>query len=179
MEKQNFNIKIYEACSDDELRPIMMCVHFINGFAYASEGHIAVKQSLEYHSIINPEVLNGKSIHRDNFKNIMQFEIAECTESGVVCKDSDGRTALFDYFDRKGEKIPDFEKVMQAGDIKEVRFIGLNFKLVEKLQKAMHSPSGNFRLRFHGNDKGIIIDVADIPNQVAIAIPCLIEEGLF
>jgi len=179
MEKQNFNVKIYEACSDDELRPIMMCVHFKDGYAYASEGHILVKQSLEYHSIINPEILNGRSIHRDNFKNIMQFEIAECTEDGIVCKDADGRTAVFDYFDMKGESMPDFEKFFNGNEIKEVRFIGLNFKLINKLEKAMHNPIGIFRLRFQGNDKCVMIDVADIPNQWAIIMPALIEEGLF
>lgn len=179
MDKQNFTIKIYEACSDDELRPIMNCVHFENGFAYATNGHIAVKQSLEYHTIIDPEILNGKSIHRDNFKNIMQFEIAQCTENGIVCKDSDGRTAVFDYFDTKGENFPNIESVLNFGEQKEIRFLGVAPKYIDKLNKSMHNPNGSFRLRFYGNDKGIKVDVPDIPDQVAVLMPVMIDESLF
>lgn len=179
MEKQNFTIKIYEACSDDELRPIMNCVHFENGFAYATDGHIAVKQSLEYHSIINPEILNGRSIHRDNFKNIMQFEIAECTENGIVCKDNDGRTAVFDYFDTHGENYPNIESVLKFEESKEIKFLGLKPMFIEKLRKSMHNPSGTFRLQFYGIDKRIKVDVPDIPNQLAILMPALVEDVLF
>lgn len=39
MEKFNFTTKLHVACSDDELRPIMNCVHFVGGFAYASNGN--------------------------------------------------------------------------------------------------------------------------------------------
>lgn len=66
-DKFNFTTKLHEACADDALRPVMMCVHFMNGFACASDAHIAVRQSLEYHSIINPELLDGKSLHKDNY----------------------------------------------------------------------------------------------------------------
>ena len=34
-----------------------------------------VKSSLEYHSVINPEFLDGKSIHKDNFKEILKTDV--------------------------------------------------------------------------------------------------------
>jgi hypothetical protein len=179
MEKQNFNIKIYEACSEDVLRPVMMCVHFIGGFAYASDGCMVVKQSLDYHSVINPEVLDGKSIHRDNFKNIMQFEIAECTEEGVVCKDNDGRTAVFDYFDRKDMVLPNFEAILSLGKSEPVPFIGITPKLLDRVSKAMHSPSGALRVQFYGVDKPMRLDDPLIENQVAILSPAMLSESLF
>lgn len=34
MDKETFTLNVYECCSDDDLRPIMNCVHFKGGYAY-------------------------------------------------------------------------------------------------------------------------------------------------
>ena len=178
MDRENFNTKLHEVCSTDELRPIMMCVHFVNGFAYAADSSICIKQSLEYHSIINPESLEGKSIHRDSYKNIMQFEKAECTEEGILCSDPDGRKAFFEYFKRDGD-IPDFDKLFKGFKETKVPFIGMNPKLINRLSAAMHSIDGILRLRFQTLDKAIFIDCVGIPNQEGILMPALINDTLF
>lgn len=179
MEKQTFTLKLHECCGDDDIRPIMMCVHFKNGYAYASDGHVVIKQSLDYHTIIDPEHLEGKSLHKDNFKAVMGFETAKCDDAGIACFDSDGRTAFFEYFDRKDIEMPDFEKVFIPSGTKEVPFIGISPQYVNMLSKAMHAPSGVCRFKFQGIDKPILIDVPEIPQQYAVLMPALLNDTLW
>jgi hypothetical protein len=179
MEKYNFTTKLYEACSSDPIRPIMMCVHFSNGFACAANGMIAIRQSLEYHSIIDPENLDNKSIHRESFKQIMGFEFATANEDGVECKDSDGRAAFFEYFDRKGAEIPDYDKVFQKVNLVHLPFIGFNPEQFYKLSKALYAPTLNIRVRFQGIDKAMLVDVIGVENQEAIIMPVILNDSLF
>jgi len=179
MDKETFTLNVYECCSDDDLRPIMNCVHFKGGYAYASDSSVAIKQSLEYHTIINPEHLEGKSLHRDNFKAIMGFERAECDDAGIACTDHDGRAAFFEYFDLKGQEMPDFDKVIRPLGGQSVDFIGISPKYVAILAKAMHAPGKIFRFKFQGKDKPVLVDVPDIPNQIGLIAPALLNDTLW
>lgn len=179
MNKYNFTTKLHEACAKDELRPLLNCVHFSGGFAYASNAHLLIKQSLEYHSILNPEMLDNKSIHRENYKNILSFDIAECNKEGVECKDKDGRTAFFSYFDREDQEIPAFDEVLQKTSLVQLSFIGIQPKWFKVLSNALHSTDGNIRMRFQGIDRPILIDAIGIEDQEAIIMPVILEDVLF
>jgi hypothetical protein len=179
MEKKTFTTKLYEVCSSDELRPVMMCIHFLNGFAYASDGHMCVKQSLEYHTILGIDFLEGKSIHKDNYKAVMGFETAECNEDGITCNDSDGRTAFYDFFDLKGVEMPNFESVLKPVGQKSIEFIGITPEYLSRIWKALHVPSNVLRLQFQGVDKPILIDTPEIENQWAILMPAMVEDSLW
>jgi len=178
--KYTFTTKLYEVCADDKLRPLMQCVHFKDGFAYASNGYISIKQTLELHSVMNKELLEDKSIHKDSYKAIMAFEIAECNEEGIYCKNTSGQTAFFGYFDRMGEMIPNFEKAMQTGKgLTSLSFIGLDPDLLNKLSKAIYNPSNNMRMQFTGIDSAIIIDAVGVDGQSARLAPRMINDSLF
>jgi len=179
MEKETFTTKLHEACSSDELRPVMMCIHFLDGFAYASDGMIVIKQSLEYHSIINSSSLNGKCLHKDNYKAIMQFEKATCDDLGVSCIAPDGRSAFFEYFDLKGVQMPNFESVLKPVASTPVSYIGIRPDLLNRLSKAMHSPDGILRIRFQGVDRWALVDVVGIENQCGVIMPAIINDTLF
>lgn len=178
MEKYNFTTKLHLACSADELRPIMGCVHFERGFAYASNGNLVIRQSLEYHSILEPVFLDGKSIHRENYSNIMQFEVATANEDGIQCQNKDGRSAFFEYFDRKGQDIPDFDKVIGQFNAYGVDFIGLSPKNIDIIGKALYS-GDQIRVRFAGIDKGMMIDVPAYEEQCAYLMPVILNGTLF
>lgn len=179
MDKFNFSTKIYEACSKDDIRPIMNCVHFQGGFLFASNGVVAVRQSLEYHSILQPENLEGASIHRESFKNILLFDEVTAGLDGVTCKGTDGREAYFTYFDRKGEPIPNFDSIFNSYKAKGVDFIGFNPDQMKILMAALYMPSGYVRVNFGGVDRGMWVDVPGVPYQDAIIVPVLIEGTLF
>jgi hypothetical protein len=179
MEKFNFTTKLHLACSNDELRPIMNCVHFAGGFAYATNGNLVVKQSLEYHSILDAQNLDGKSLHRENYKNIMQFEVARANQDGIECSNADGRKAFFEYFDMKGEKMPNFDAVITKDQAKQVGFIGLSPELMKIVMEAMYLPDGYARVSFYGIDRPMLLDAPGVDNQIGVVMPVLVEPTLF
>lgn len=181
-QKDNFTTKLHKCCSSDkdELRPFSKAIHFTNGFAYASEGHVLVKTSLEYQRVLNPEKLNGKSIHKDNFKEILKFEIAECFDDGISCRNTDGQIAFYEYYDMSGNKIPDFDKVIpDTSKIKNINTIGIDPSYVDMLTSAMYSDSGVFRLRFTGSESAIIVDCIGFPGQIGIIMPNVLSDSIF
>jgi len=178
MDRLNFNTKLYEVCSDDDLRPTLCCIHFHNEYAYATDGCIVIKQSLEYHFVIHPELLNGKRLHRDNYKAIMQFDTAECFDNGIACKSSDGCSAFFDFFNDESPFL-NFESVLSARPDQPVSFIGVNPIKLAKLAKAFHSPSGALRLTFSGKESSILVDVPGIDNQLGAIMPVVLNDTLF
>jgi len=177
VQKQTFTTKLYEVCANDELRPVMQCIHFIDGYAYAADGYIGIKQTLELHSILGKENLEGKSIHRDSYKAIMGFEIAEANAEGIYCKSATGQSAFFDYFPT--EQMPNFGAYFAVKGQTTLSFIGINPELVTRLSKAMYNPSDNMRLQFTGIDKHIIIDCPGVDGQEARLMPRILESSLF
>jgi hypothetical protein len=171
--KFTFNTKLYLCCSDDENRPAMNCIHFKEGFAYATNAYVAIKQSLEYSQIINPEMLNGKSLHSDSYRAIMSYDIAQCEEEGVLCKSDDGQEAFFTYHKLDYVKIPDIEKFIQSRKERKnemVEYIGLNPKYLNDLYKAMCFESG-VQLTFCENNGPVMVTAPNFDNQIGVIMP--------
>lgn len=183
MDKKNFTTKLHQCCSDSkkELRPYALAVHFKNGYAYATDGTILIKSALEYHSIIKPEFLEGKALHRDNFKEIMKFDIAECCEDGISCRSEDGQVAFYEYFDMQGTVAPDFDKIIPTDmtGAKSIFQIGIDPDRMGKLTSSMFSDTGTFRLTFSGQLKAIVVDVIGYDKQVGILMPRALSESIF
>jgi hypothetical protein len=180
-EQKTFNTKLYEVCSTDKLRPVMNCIYFDSGYAYASNGNVAIKQSLEYQSVLGAEFLDGKLLHRDNYKSVMAFDFAECHDDGIACKSTSGAVAFFEYYTPlEGEKIPAYDKVIRTEfPVIPLSFIGMNPDFLIKLTKALYAPSGNIRCQFTGLDKPIKVDVIGIEDQEAILMPYILTDSLF
>lgn len=181
-DKHNFTTKIYKCCSGDkdEIRAWVRAVHFKNNYAYASDGHILVRTSLDYQRVINPEILEGKSIHMDNFKEVIKFEIAECCPDGIACKNTDGQSAFYEYFEMGDVKVPDFDSVFPPESKTEsIDFIGINPKLVERITSAMYSDDGVFRFKFTGKATAIVVTSTGYTDQVGIIMPSFLSESIF
>lgn len=177
--KNTFNTHLYECCGDDELRPILQCIQFKHGFAYASNGIISIKQTLDLQSVLNKELLEGQLLHRDNYKSIMAFEIAECNIDGIYCKNLNGQTAFFSYFDRSDNTVPDLEKAMNNRSLTSLSFVGIDPKQLMKLSKALYNPSNNLRFQFTGIDKAIMVDAVGIEEQEGLMMPLILNDTLF
>lgn len=69
---ENFKSDLSKILSKDDLRPILTVVSFQNGFAYATNAHALIKQSLEWMGFTKDEIdmLNGKSLDATAFKFI-------------------------------------------------------------------------------------------------------------
>lgn len=181
MDKFNFTSKLHLLCSSDELRPAMNCVHFVGGYAYASNGYALIKQEMSIHSVIDAHELDGKCIHREAFKSILRFDVARANTEGVECKNKEGDEAFFPYFDLQGTKMPDFEDLItRLTGIKQLPLIGLNANRFKEAVNAMYlGDSGNIKLVFRGVDKPIVITDDSVDGQIVVLMPVLIQYDLF
>ena len=180
-QKYNFPTPLHLACATDELRPAMEYVHFVEGYAYASDGHIMVKQRIdEYCTAHDKENLTGKCIHRDSFENIRKFDNAKALEDGMECWDNNGGKKAFFPYGTVEEKRPNFETVIPDGTTEHVPFIGINPKYIEIAGKCLvrdkHSP---VRMTFRGLGKPITVTVDGFADQLAIIMPMLLGGNLF
>lgn len=179
-EKQTFNTKMYEVCGDDELRPVMQCVYFDCGYAYATNGHIVIKQTLAFQSVLLPENLDGKLLHRESWKAAMNFDVVECTSEGIECWSENGQKAFFEFYKiKENEKLINFESAMKRKGLTTLGFIGINPEMLMRLSKALYDPNKNMRLQFTGIDSAILVDVPGIDDQEAHIMPVIINASLF
>lgn len=175
----NFLAPLDQACAKDELRPAMECVYFKNGHAYASNGHVLIKQSLtEYCTVVNKELLEDKCLHRDSFKNIRDFDVADAQDDGINCYDHDnGKKAFFPY---SNQISPNFETVINGVQATNIPFIGMNPKNVEIASKCLvKSKDTALRFSFHGLDKPIIVTAEGYESQHAVIMPMILGGNLF
>lgn len=181
-DKQTFNTKVHEVCSDDKLRPIFQCVHFENGYAYATTGQIAIKQTLSFQSVLDPENLDGKSLHKDSYRAVMTYDIAQANAEGIECWTDNGQHVFFEYYETKeGETKPDIEKMFQkTPGLTGLTFVGIDPELLIKLRRALYVPGDcGIRCQFTGVATAILIDVMGVDEQAAILIPTILSETLF
>lgn len=179
-EKMTFMTKLYEVCGDDELRPVMQCIYFDCGYAFATNGYISIKQTIAFHSILYPENLDGKLLHRENYKAAMAFDIVECSDEGISCINTNGQKAFFEYYTLKdGEKLLNFDSAFNTKGQRQLGFIGVNPEQLMKLSRAMHDPNKNLRLQFTGIDSAILVDVPGIDEQEGRIMPIILKDSLF
>lgn len=173
--KINFVSDLHLACSKEGLRPVMQCVHFVDGYAYASDSNIMVKQSLDLSNVAGKEFLVDKSIHKDSFKAIRKYQYVSVNEDGFDCIGKDGGNAFFP-FAQLDDPIPDFNAIMPSGLV-TLGEIGINAKLLSLVSRAM-ACNGQIKLTFHGISKAVLIEPLqeDVADEIAIIMPCLLSQ---
>ena len=151
--------KLYDVCSDNDWRENLEYVHFINGYAYASDAHIIVRVPLSVCTSFGEDEykkLNGYSIHFSLLKMLMQFEVVNIDEGidldnkgetfyfvelTAAMGENDVKVVLRRYEDKDKNLIqaPNFEEVIQQGRENEVPVssIGFRIKLLKTLAAAM------------------------------------------
>ena len=159
----------------------MEYVYFKNGYAYASDAHVLIKQSLgEYCTVINKEALDGKCLYKDSFKDVRGFDIAEAKEDGIDCSDHDGGRKAFFPYGKEEVYAPNFETILNQISSASVPFIGLNPKLVEIAGKCLvRDKYSAMRLSFQGGDRPIVATIEGFGDQIAIIMPMLLGGNLF
>lgn len=151
------------ACSEDDFHPKMQCIFFNNGFAYASDTQILVRNRISEISGLNEseiEALNGKFLHADFYKDMLKYDSIMIAEDGIEC--SKGNDKAFFYFSTF-EKYPNAEKVLQdALNMQTVPLPQFSFdmKLIQRLNKALYQ-SDRCVATFKGVNKPVVFDCAD------------------
>lgn len=195
MEKRNFILPLHKACntSSKGALPLYKSIFLVNGFAYATCGHIIVKHPLRLDSFVDdigvsfplseggyPDVV---AIPAKSFEQILTFDSAGLSREGINCSSEDGRTAFFEYTNLDGVTVPDFEKAIKdsVGRATMLDCIGVDPEYLETASKLLVGGSMGIKLQFTGVDRGIVITPVsdDYEDQMVVVLPLLIQQNLF
>lgn len=174
----NFNkeVKMNLACSNDELRPVMNQIYFKDGFAYASDGHILVKNKIKECSSINDEqiqILDNKYLHKDHYRDILKYDIIEISEEGIEAKKVNGGEKAFFYFSNAEEyKYPGAENLLQNIINKpnlDTNNVGLDLKLMDRLRKSLFD-SDTCKFRFKGDNLNLNVILESLGENMSMGL---------
>ena len=137
--------KLHQACANDGFRPAMEHIQFKNGYAYASDAHIAIKAALSSISALSQEdidKLNGHYIHSSQWPLLLKYSNIEVGEGVITLKGDNGAKTVITLRDGvEGiTKYPDIEKLFEPEKRDKeasIHAIGFSFKLLSKLRSAM------------------------------------------
>ena len=98
MFKQNFTTNAHKLAGTDEYSPDLCNIYFKDDHLYVTNAHVALKQHLKHHNIIDWQHLNGKSIHYQIFAFIKnRFIRVTAKEDYFECFDKYNNKATFPY----------------------------------------------------------------------------------
>lgn len=152
--------KIYKVCGKDGVRPEMGYIYFHNGFAYATNGIIAVRIPLSIiaWSLPGCEHLDGKAIHYSAYEKILQYQFAKVETDGILCLSHYGNVLYKFSNNYEGTLI---DKVValflryEDAKFDSLKMVGISASELLKLSEAMNCRSNQIVLMFNGPTKGI------------------------
>lgn len=180
----NFNkdVRMDLACSKDDIRPAMNCIYFENGYAYASDGYILVKNKLDECSSLDAEqieALNGKLLYSKSYKDIIKYDRISISEDGIEA--IKGQNKCFYCFCNTSDKYPSAEKVIQQYINKQdatVNKISFTLHLIVNIQKALYK-GRECEFKFKGEYPyyaAIIKDNTNTSSSIGLLMGCLPRE---
>lgn len=180
--KENpFTLPIHKICSTDSIRAYFNYVHFVNGYAYATDAHIAVKVSIDSFcntlSIVKNadyKNLNGYSANIQTYSFLQSCDFITDIKDGVVSfiKGSLTGTILLDKYESVDGRSDDnkthnqLDKIINAAissykdKHEKSDLFGINPKLLNRLHDALFKDiiSAGVRVRVTERNKAILID---------------------
>ena len=166
--------KLHKACANDEFHPAMHYICFRNGYAYATDGHIAVRASLDAICALSEEErnkLNGYLIHKKQYEMLLKYSTIEIGEGVITCIDSESnaRTTIQlvklaesseseERAEGKAIYFPNVDGVINDDLSKEpLQKVGFSYQLLGRLIAAMGIKRECIGFRFTSNIKPIVV----------------------
>ena len=190
--RHNFlqSVKLYKACAkDDTTRPVMECVHFEDGYAFASDSHVAVRMKIDGISNLEPEEiekLNGKTIHGSHFKQLLDCDvITEITDEGITATNiaASSIEEKQTFFKFKNDcKYPKIQEVFQTalGKSKNgASKLGIKPKLLLEASDAMDAGKQGVVMEITNDREAIVVYPISILMRsyaVAIVMPVMVTD---
>lgn len=189
--RRNFNKKLKLHKATETSKDFVFCeyIHFWHGCAYATNKTLIVKVELDKSFGWSDfeedgiKLLHGKSIHRELYEQLLEYETVNVTDNGFVCQHNN-TTTLFPLIDLDEAKLVDklvkeFDKeagligVVHMGD--NIKRIGFNITHLTTLVKSTGVVEWEFRSKRSSNFAGKIISVipfSDVAEGVeAVVLP--------
>jgi len=186
--------KLHKACASDGLRPAMEYVCFKDGYAYATDAHIAVRASLQAICALSDEEkakLNGYLIHKSQYEMLLKYSTIEIGEGVITCIDpeSKARTTIQlvkmaetdeEVAESKGLaiKYPNVDPVINDDLSKEpLQKVGFSYSLLGRIIAAMGIQPNRVGLRFTTNGRQMVVLGVEPGIDVrGIIMPILMDE---
>lgn len=188
-----FTTNIHLACGTDDLRPIMSHICFRNGYAYATDAHVLVKQCLKrIHGATDEDVaaLEGFLISSETYKAIKDRELfivsgigahkeRTCSITAIAEKKKPTITITLTLEEFIGKwpnadaVIPKFEECCKSNECH------MNSKVLTRLLSclAFDTSTFSFHFKMQANNRAILVcvDSVEIPDdaQVALLMPVM------
>lgn len=176
--ESNFKSDLSKVVSKDKLRPSMTVVRFQDGYAYATDAHCLIRQSLSWMGFTEGEIsmLNGKSLDMEAFKFVRASKLIQVHETHISCF-RNGTKFNVEYSIHPANKFPEYEAVIPKGEPSEIGKISFTKKNMINLLSAMFFEK-NPIFEFYGQHKAVVVYDEQIPkyNQIAIIMPCMINN---
>jgi len=180
MKTKNFRKKLSIACSNNDLRPVLQCIYFDEGFAVATDAHIIVKQSLREHGFneVEIEIMNGKFLHKDAFNEVFRYDNVKVSEEGFNCIDKKNNVSALIRFSHIEGKYPNYKSLFETDKQKEVDEIGLKGSLLKRINDISLSCIKTYKFQFYGKNRGIKITPTDLTelDECIILMPVMIND---
>lgn len=161
--RHNFNrgLRMDLACSrNDYFRPIFSYIYFKDGYAYASDTHILVKNKLSECSTFTDEEiekLDGKFISSKAYKSILSYDMVQVTDTGFECMLFDNQKVIYPFADVY--KYPKIEKTISE-HLKEstegITKLRIDPSLLSKIEKALFNFEDAYMQLSEGN-KSLVV----------------------
>jgi len=163
--------KLHKACANDEIRPAMQYVCFKNGYAYATDAHIAVRARLTDICALGEEEiskLNGHLIHKSQYEQLLKYSTIEIGDGTITLIDpeSKARTTIQLFkLAESGEEVlegciryPNVDAIInQDGEHSAADRVKFNYNLLGRLVAAMGMNGSRVGLRFTGKGRQLVV----------------------
>ncbi len=175
-----FKSKVHLACGSDQLRPTMNNVYFSDGYLYATDAHIVIKQSLKLHDFEEEEIkaVDGKYIHVNVMKELVKYDYLSFKEDHIFVIGGNVK-AKFDYNNDEEGKYPNIAAVIpNPKDAAAIDGIVVSSKLLNILGNCMIKDITNgLKLTFYGEHRGIVVATPNIPIEDQLGIIMPVQTG--
>ncbi len=173
--------KPHKCCGKDPQRPSMQYLYFKDGFVYATDATVLVKQNLlgchdipvEMHTL-----LDGKLLHAENAEALAVCNFFEFQDDKIIGHKKGSKTKVLADLELEENvgKYPNINAVIPTGERGSVSRFALNPKLLVQIQSAAVSidkAAANTRLNFYGETRSAVVEFAgfDISEQSALIMP--------
>lgn len=174
MKNLTFISDLHLACGTCDLRPSFQCIHFKNGYAYASDSRVLIKQPLSLSGIQESEYLEGEAIHSSIFKKIRKMKYVICTPDGFDCRTKGNQKVFYPYSDTNTP--PNFEAAIPKDAAEAIIEIGIKPSFLTLLGRAMAGGSYGLKATFLGPSRAIVFEPLqkEYSGEIGLIMPMML-----
>ena len=182
--RRNFDkkVKMHLACAPkNDVRKAMTCIYFKDGFAYATDGSVLVKNRISEISAFSEEeiaALDGKMLPAEHYKDILKYDECLISDEGIEAVKGDDR-AFFYFKDPGDDHFPNADKVLQDAlnrTAVPMPEIGFNIRLMKRMAEAL-SNFDQCKAMFKGAGLPIVFQsIMEDVSSVGVLMPVMIER---